>query len=150
MLFLSPIVFLLSLYVAVVYGYLYLLFTTMTDVFENNYGFSQGSVGLVYLGIGIGLLFGLLVIGAVSDPLLKHLTAKHGTPKPEFRLPPLIIGAWFVPLSLFWYGWTAERHDHWILPIIGQSFLGLGMLIVFVRFPYMHLCTSYVLAVLCD
>src|SRR5947207_5988680 len=42
MLFRSPIVFLLSVFVAVVYGYLYLLFTTISTVFEGKYGFSQG------------------------------------------------------------------------------------------------------------
>ncbi|KAJ9271889.1 hypothetical protein DTO212C5_1970 [Paecilomyces variotii] len=132
MLFLSPIVFLLSLYTAVIYGYLYLLFTTMTEVFEDNYGFSQGSVGLAYLGIGIGSITGLVMLGIISDRLLKYLTEKNGgVSKPEYRLPPMIPGALFVPLSLFWYGWTAEKHDHWILPIIGTAFLGVGMLSAF-------------------
>jgi hypothetical protein len=133
MLFLSPIVFLLSLYVAVIYGYLYLLFTTMTGVYEGQYGFSQGSVGLAYLGIGVGSMIGLFILGASSDRLVKSLTAKNGgVAKPEYRLPPMILGAWFVPLSLFWYGWTAEKRDHWILPIVGTSFLGIGMLLCFV------------------
>jgi hypothetical protein len=134
MLFLSPIVFLLSLYVAVIYGYLYLLFTTMTTVFEDNYGFSQGSVGLAYLGIGVGSLIGLFALGLVSDRLQHYLTKKNGgVSKPEYRLPPMIFGAWFIPLALFWYGWTAEKHDHWILPILGTACLGIGMLIAFVR-----------------
>lgn len=136
MLFLSPIVFLLSLYVAVIYGYLYLLFTTMTNVFENQYGFSQGSVGLAYLGIGIGSLIGLFILGATSDRLLKYLTEKNGgVAKPEYRLPPMIVGAWFIPVALFWYGWTAEKQDAWILPILGTSFLGVGMLTAFVSVP---------------
>lgn len=108
----------------------------MTDVFEQNYGFSQGSVGLAYLGIGIGSLTGLLMLGLVSDRLLRYLTAKHGVSKPEYRLPPMIPGAIFIPISLFWYGWTAEKHDHWILPIIGTAFLGVGMLSSFVSFSY--------------
>jgi multidrug resistance protein len=41
----SPIVFILSTYGAIVYGYLYLLFTTVPRVYEEVYGFSQGSVG---------------------------------------------------------------------------------------------------------
>ncbi|KAJ5577973.1 MFS transporter cpaT [Penicillium hispanicum] len=131
MLFLSPIVFLLSLYVGVVYGYLYLLFTTISEVFEDQYGFSQGSVGLSYLGIGIGSLIGLMALGATSDRLLKHLTAKNGVSKPEYRLPPMIPGSVFVPMSLFIYGWTAYYKTHWIVPIIGTAFLGVGMLISF-------------------
>lgn len=132
MLFLSPIVFLLSLYVGVIYGYLYLLFTTISSVFEDQYHFSQGSVGLAYLGIGIGSILGLVFLGATSDRLLKYLTVKKGVSKPEYRLPPMIPGSLFVPASLFMYGWTAYYKTHWIVPIIGTSFLGVGMLISFV------------------
>jgi hypothetical protein len=126
MLFVSPIVLLLSLYVAVIYGYLYLLFTTMTFTFEKNYGFSQGSAGLTYLGIGIGSLIGSLAMGIVSDRLLMYQTKKFGTTKPEYRLPPMTVGVWFIPLSLFWYGWAVEKHNHWILPIIALAPLGTG------------------------
>ncbi|KAJ6057629.1 uncharacterized protein N7446_008526 [Penicillium canescens] len=131
MLFLSPIVFLLSLYVGVVYGYLYLLFTTITPVFEETYGFSQGIVGLSYLGIGIGSILGLVILGATSDRLLNYLSAKNGVRKPEYRLPPMIPGSLFVPASLFMYGWSAYYHTHWIVPIIGTSLLGVGMLVSF-------------------
>ncbi|KAL3707061.1 hypothetical protein TMatcc_008074 [Talaromyces marneffei ATCC 18224] len=132
MLFLSPIVFLLSLYTAVIYGYLYLLFTTMTTVFETQYGFSQGSVGLAYLGIGVGSFMGLFVLGAISDRLQQRLTASNdGVAKPEYRLPPMFFGSWLIPLALFWYGWTTERQDPWIVPIIGTAFLGMGMMIAF-------------------
>ena len=135
MLFLSPIVFLLSLYVGIIYGYLYLLFTTISAVFEGQYGWSQGSVGLSYLGIGIGSFIGLFILGGTSDKLLHHLAVKKGGMKPEYRLPPMIPGSVFVPISLFIYGWSAYYKTHWIVPIIGTSFLGIGMLISFVSFP---------------
>ena len=51
MMFQSPIVLMLSAYVSVVYGFLYLLLTTIVDVFEGTYGFSQGQAGLAYLGL---------------------------------------------------------------------------------------------------
>lgn len=123
MLFRSPIVFLLSLYMAVVYGYLYLLFTTLTEVFETQYGFSQGSVGLTFLGIGVGSLVGLAIFGFASDQILKRLSAS-GEMKPEYRLPPLIPGSFLVPAGLFIYGWSADKHTHWIVPIIGTSCVG--------------------------
>lgn len=52
MLFLSPVIFILAIYVSVVFAYLYILFTNITEVFETNYGFSTGSSGLVYIGLG--------------------------------------------------------------------------------------------------
>ena len=105
MLFLSPTVLIFSIYMAIIYGYLYLLFTTLTLVFEGRYGFSQGTVGLTFLGIGVGSLFGLAIFGSTSDRLVKHMAAKSGTMKPEYRLPPLIPGSCFIPVGLFIYGW---------------------------------------------
>jgi MFS family permease len=126
MLFLSPIVFGLSLYIAVVYGYLYLLFTTMTFVFHDQYGISDSNIGLVYLGIGLGQFIGLSLFGAYSDKLLRKL-AKGGEMKPEYRLPLLWPGAIIVPLGLILYGWTAQYKVHWIVPILGTLMLGAGM-----------------------
>ncbi|KAK7428786.1 hypothetical protein QQZ08_004711 [Neonectria magnoliae] len=129
MLFFSPIVFLLSVYMAIVYGYLYLIFTAMPLLFQQQYGFTTGSVGLSYLGIGIGSIIGLAISGTTSDSLSRHLTKKNGgEPKPEYRLPVMVIASFTVPLGLFMYGWTAEKNMHWILPIIGTGFLGLGMI----------------------
>lgn len=130
MLFLSPIVAALSIYMAVVYGYLYLLFTTLTLVFENGYHFSQGNVGLAYLGIGVGSLIGLVVFGFLSDKIMQRMSAK-GEMKPEYRLPPLIPGSMCIPIGLFIYGWTAEKNVFWIVPIIGTLFVGLGVLATF-------------------
>jgi type III secretory pathway component EscS len=131
MLLFSPIVSLFALYIAVIYGYLYLLFTTITAVFEQTYGFSPGSVGLVYLGIGVGSLAGLVFQSLCSDRLFHSLTVRHGSAKPEYRLPPLFATCWFIPISLFWYGWTTERKVHWMAPIVGTSLLGFGMLNAF-------------------
>ncbi|KAI1454033.1 MFS general substrate transporter [Annulohypoxylon moriforme] len=131
LLFRSPIVIMLALTVSIVYGYLYLLFTTFTTVFEGQYGFSTGSSGLAYLGLGVGFMVGLAFTGIISDRLTRSMTAKNGVLKPEYRLPPLIIGAFSVPIGLFWYGWTTEYRVHWIVPIIGTSFVGFGVLSVY-------------------
>ena len=132
-LFCSPIVFLLSLLIAVIYGYMYILFTTMTEVFEQMYGFSQGTVGLTYLGMGIGELVGLIIFLKGSDWLLKRKAAVSGECKPEYRLPPMIPGSIFIPVGLFIYGWTVEKHTFWFVPVLGTSLFGLGLISVFVR-----------------
>ncbi|KAL9074973.1 MAG: hypothetical protein Q9161_001903 [Pseudevernia consocians] len=130
MLLFSPIVLALSTYMAVVYGYLYLLFTTITEVYENQYHFSQGTVGLTYLGIGVGSLFGVVIFGIASDRILKA-KSKTGEMKAEYRLPPMIPGSFVIPIGLFLYGWTADKHVFWIAPIIGTGMVGLGLLATF-------------------
>jgi hypothetical protein len=110
---LSPIVFSLSLYAAVVYSYLYLCFTTFETVLGGQYGFNSGAAGVATLGLGIGVIIGTLACDAIGERSSKYLTAKNGgDPKPEYRLPPMVIGALFMPIGLFWYGWSAEAKTH--------------------------------------
>ena len=135
-LILSPIASATSLYVGVVYGYQYLMFATFTEVFQNQYGISTKNVGLTFLGFGVGSLLGLFVIGIVSDRILKAKSkptpqSPSGTMKPEYRLPPLAVGAFFIPAGLFMYGWSAQYKTHWIVPIIGTTLVGIGSIAVF-------------------
>ena len=52
MMIFSPIILLVSLYTALTYGLSYLVLTTLTKIMETSYGFSQGLVGLAFLGGG--------------------------------------------------------------------------------------------------
>jgi multidrug resistance protein len=136
MLLFSPIVLSMSIYVGIIYGYLYLFFTTFTGVFEGQYGFSSGSVGLTYLGLGTGSLLGLGLAGFSSDRILKAKTKPNadGTPgemKPEYRLPPMVYAATLIPAGLFIYGWTAYYRVQYIVPIFGTCLIGIGNLAVF-------------------
>lgn len=129
LLLLNPIVFLMSLYCAIVYGILYLLYTTFTFVFQQYYGFSAGNVGLTYIASGIGMFIGLFIIGGTSDRLLKSMAAKHGGElKPEYRLLPLMYTGWLAPVGLFIYGWTIEYHEQWAVPLFGTLLFGIGIL----------------------
>ncbi|KJR81437.1 Major Facilitator Superfamily protein [Sporothrix schenckii 1099-18] len=129
---LVPVVFLQSLYAAVVYSYLYLCFTTFPAVFGNQYGFGSGASGLVTLGFFVGCVLGILFCGGVSRRMVVYLAAKNGTgPKPEYLLPTLVVGGVLMPIGLFWYGWSAETRTHWIVPILGTGFLGCGVIITY-------------------
>lgn len=138
----SPMVNIMAIYTALTYGYLYLQFTTMTEVFQGQYGFSTSLVGLSFLGLGVGSFIGVVIYSTTSDRYMLRKTAeadklaqetgaeKTGM-KPEYRLPLLPIGAISIPVGLFIYGWTAEKKIHWIVPIIGTGFVGIGNILVF-------------------
>jgi predicted MFS family arabinose efflux permease len=133
MLFTEPIVFVLSLYVAVVFGYLYLFVTSFPRVFSEQYGFSARATGLTYIGLGVGLFFGTAMTGKWSDITYKLLLKRNsGNAKPEFRLPPLVVSAPLVAVAFIWYGWSAEAKTHWIVPIIGTVVFGMGQMPAFV------------------
>lgn len=131
MLWKSPIVLITSIYVGLVYGYTYLLFTSFGPLYKQVYGFGQSDTGLTYLGFGVGCGLGLFVFGALSDRMAKSRAGLGGEWKPEYRLPPLLPGSLVVPIGLFWYGWSAEAKVHWIMPIIGSGWIGLGTLAIF-------------------
>lgn len=125
-----PPVFILSLYVAVVYGVLYLMFSTFTFVFAKQYGFGTGTVGLAYLPTGIGMLFGTMVFGVLTDVVVKKKIAQNGKTVPEDRLPiwMTVPTGLLIVASLFWYGWSTQEHTHWIVPMIGVSLFCFGLM----------------------
>jgi hypothetical protein len=131
LLFTHPVVGLLSVFNAFSFGLMFLLFTTFPSVFTVQYNFGTNVTGLSYLGLGIGMFVGLISFGISSDRVLK---SQAGPAKPENRLIPMMYISPLFSIGIFWYGWTTEYKVHWIVPIIGTSFCGLGMFYVMVSF----------------
>jgi multidrug resistance protein len=133
MLFTEPILFILSVYVAFLFGCLYLFLTTFPRVFTSQYGFSTKETGLTYIGLGVGMFFGMGLAGKGSDATYKMLVKRHdGKQVPEYRIPPLVISAPLVAVAFFWYGWSAESRRPWIVPILGTVVFGIGQMPAFV------------------
>ncbi|KAI9666462.1 MAG: hypothetical protein M1821_004398 [Bathelium mastoideum] len=134
MLVCCPIVTVMCTYVAILYGILYLLFTTYSFVFRDVYGFSTSATGLVFLAGGLGTLLGLFYVGSFSDRTLKNRAIAGQTVAPEDRLPAIIAlpGSLTFPVGLIIYGWSAEKHVHWIVPQIGTAVTGFGSILIFV------------------
>jgi hypothetical protein len=132
MLFLSPLVFLVSLYIAFIYGTLYLLFTTIPVVFQQTYGWSLGITGLVYICLGLGNLSGWALITATSDKeVVRRTKANNGVFEPEMRLPLSVYFSFLLPPTFFWYGWSTYYHTHWIVPVIGLFPFSFGIIGLF-------------------
>ncbi|BCS23530.1 MFS transporter [Aspergillus puulaauensis] len=132
LLFRSPILFVISLYVALVFGVMYLLFTTFPSVFEGQYGFTTSISGLVYLGLGIALVASMLLFTTLHGRVQAARMKADGVqqPRPEYRLLLMIWFSPFVGLGLILYGWTVYYQVHWIVPIIGTVFMGFGSFFV--------------------
>lgn len=132
LLFKEPIVLLTSIYIAIIYGTLYLCFAAFPIVFQLGRGWSPGIGGLAFIGIAIGMISATLY--AIFDNKRYRRAAAtypNGMAPPEERLPPAIIGSILLPVGLFWFAWTNGPNIHWIVPIIGSSFFAAGILLVF-------------------
>ncbi|KAF7162743.1 hypothetical protein CNMCM5623_007912 [Aspergillus felis] len=138
-LFTEPIVLLLSIYMAFLYGLLYLFLTAYPIVFQRVHGFNKGVGGLPYFGIIIGEFLGGIFIIMLQPWYTRRLSANKDIPIPEWRLPPAIIGGVAFSGGLFWFGWSGYRSDiHWIVPTLSGLLTGFGLFCVFLQ------CLNYI------
>lgn len=125
----QPILQVLAMYIAYVFGLTYLALSTFPILWTTQYGLSISIAGLNYLALAIGYIIGTQVCTRLIDVVYKRLkeTRGNGIGIPEYRLPLLLPGALMVPIGLFWYGWSAQNHLHWIMPDIGIAIFGAGV-----------------------
>lgn len=128
----EPILLLMSLYIALVYGLLYSFFSAFPVVFDIGYGWSKGRTGLTFCSVFIGVALALL-----GTPILeRRYVAKGAHATPEDRLPGMLIGGPFVPVSLLIFGWTAPPYVQpsgasWLGPTSAGIPFGFGMVLVY-------------------
>lgn len=125
--FAAPIFTVLVFSVCLLSAYVFLLASSITEVFQSTYGFSEGEAGLTFLGLATGMDLGAVLCSVVLDWHTKRMKLLHGGKiKPEWRLPPMALGFVIAPLGLFIYGWTAYKHIHFIVPVIGTALCGFA------------------------
>ncbi|CAI4212301.1 unnamed protein product [Parascedosporium putredinis] len=112
LLFKEPIVLLLSLYMAIVYGVLYMLFAAFPIVYQQNRGWSQGIGGLAFLGIMVGMMFAIIYSIIDNKRYIRVETENNGfaPPNPAYPHP---------------------RGIHWMASIAAGVPFGFGMVLVF-------------------
>lgn len=130
-LFSEPITFFSAIYNGFIYGLVYIFNEAFPLVFgAGGHNFNGGEQGLVFLGLAIGS-----IVAAFFHPLqekyyLKRVAQNGGKGVPEARMFSAMGGAFLLPISLFWFGWTSYPSVHWIVPIIASAFFGAGIYIV--------------------
>ena len=131
----STVVLLLSVYMAIIYGTLYMCFGAFPIVYAETRHWSQGISGLAFLGVAVGMISA--VIYAIPDNN-RYLRAEDSAKAkgeraapPEARLPPGMIGAVCIPIGLFIFAWTNYPSIHWSVSIIFTAPFGFGMVLVF-------------------
>ncbi|EUC27991.1 hypothetical protein COCCADRAFT_110310 [Bipolaris zeicola 26-R-13] len=129
--FTEPIVLLLNLYIALIYGLLYIWFESFPIVFEGIYGFSLGIMGLAFLGILVGTFIAASVLFAWNYFYLENQFDENGNIEPEKRLIPAMVGCFFVPICLFWFGWASRPDVHYMVPIVGSGCFGIAAFTLF-------------------
>ncbi|PSK40319.1 hypothetical protein B9Z65_22 [Elsinoe australis] len=140
MLFTEPIVLLLSIYMAFVYGLLYLMLTFYPIVFQGVHRMNAGVGGLPYFGMILGEVLSAIYIIILQPGYNKKLAANNNMPIPEWRLPPVIVGGVVFAIGIFWLGWTGFTPNiHWIVPTLSGLCTGFGIMCIFLQ------CLNYLI-----
>ncbi|TGZ78336.1 MFS general substrate transporter [Ascodesmis nigricans] len=144
MLFTEPICTFWAIYIAAIYGILYLSFTAYPIVFAELRGWGPGISGLSFVGMGIGTLFAICL-----EPLSRKIYNHHavdpetGKRPPEARLTVVIFASILVPVSLFIFAWTCYPTSiHWVVPILASVPYAIGNVLIFLH-SNAYLVTSY-------
>lgn len=118
---------------------MYLVLSTFPGLWTGYYGESIGIGGLNYISLGLGFFLGTQIGAPLNDRFYRQLKKRNnGVGRSEFRVPLMFPGSALIPMGLFWYGWTAETKQHWILPNIGAAIFSVGNIMVF------QCCQTYI------
>ena len=73
------------------------------------------------------MALGLVFCKTTLDSYIQKQKDRLGGMQPEHRLFPILLGGFLIPVGLFTYGWTAQKHVHWMAPIVGTSLVGFSL-----------------------
>jgi hypothetical protein len=130
LLFHDRMTFILCFYTGLALAIIYMFFVAFPFIFRTVFEFKPVGQGLSFLGLLVGMLAG----GSTSpffQKLYNEKCTKLGRPMPEFRLFPMMAGAFVTPAGLFIFAFTTYPHLHWIGPMIGSAVFGSGVALLF-------------------
>lgn len=126
----QPIVQIVALYMAYLFGLTYLITVTFPVIWSDVYGESLGIGGLNFISLGLGAVLGTQANILFVDRIYSQLKEKNGgVGRPEFRVPSMFVGSVLIPIGLFWYGWSVQGRVHWIMPNIGITIFAAGVIV---------------------
>ncbi|KAI0044858.1 putative caffeine resistance protein 5 [Auriscalpium vulgare] len=129
--FTEPIVLLMNLYISLIYALLYCWFESFPIVFQGIYGFREQLVGLSFLGILVGCILVIPPFFAYLYYYQEPRYNENGDIQPELHMRATIVGAFFIPICLFWFGWSSRESVPWIVPVIGSALFPIGGVLLF-------------------
>ncbi|KAL6692411.1 MFS general substrate transporter [Trichoderma pleuroticola] len=135
LLFREPIVLIAAIYLAIIYGTIYMFMPALPIVYQRGRGWSEGVGGLAFLGLICGMIIGL-IYAIIDDSRYKKLSQPA---TPESRLPQGAVGAVALPVGLFAFAWTNSPSIHWAVSITLSAPFGFGCVLVFLS------CLNYLI-----
>lgn len=129
----EPILLLITIYMALIYGMLYLFFEAFPISFQQQRGWNDGVGALPFLSIFVGVLAGTAVIFVDAKTRYARLHKSLGRVPPEERLRLMALGGCVLPAGLFWFGWTSSPNISWVPQVLAGAPIGFGIYLIFMQ-----------------
>jgi MFS family permease len=127
----EPILSLLALYQAVVFGTLYFMFAALPVVYTDILGWPREQSGLSFLGVVVGMSFSVVFAIWDNARYVRTLQRLRGEPAPpETRLPACCLGGVCIVVGLLWCASTARPGFPWLLNMASGVPFGFGIVLV--------------------
>ncbi|KGU24616.1 multidrug resistance protein, partial [Candida albicans P57055] len=128
------IVFLVTMYMSVLYGLLYMFFFAYPIVYQEGKGWSASKTGVMFIPIGVGVIVSSLAAPFFNKDYNRRAQEyrdRGELPPAELRLIPMMIGCWFVPAGLFAFAWSSYQRLSWAGPCFSGFAVGFGFLLLY-------------------
>ncbi|KAF5522445.1 Efflux pump atB [Colletotrichum aenigma] len=129
LLFTESVVFWFSAWVSFAWAILFMQFNSIGLAFRSTYDFNSSQVGGVYTAVIVGSILGA-AITIFQDPVFRRLMPSQMA-TPEGRLYSACIECLFLPIGLFWFGWSTSKDIHWIVPALAVSSVTIGIFTIY-------------------
>ncbi|EMG50008.1 NAG4 Major facilitator superfamily multidrug transporter NAG4 [Candida maltosa Xu316] len=123
------IVFLVTIYMAICYGLLYMFFFAYPLVFMEGKHWSASKTGVMFIPIGVGVIVATLAAPFFNKDYNRRAQKyrdRGELPPAELRLIPMMISCWFVPVGLFAFAWSSYPRISWAGPCFSGFAAGFG------------------------
>lgn len=138
----DPAIAFVNMYTALVYGIYYSFFEVFPLVYPVMYGFSIGTIGVVFTCVLVSCAIGVAIYCLYLTYYLIPDIMKRGLRAQEHRLVPALFACFGPPIGLFLFAWTANPKIHWIAPTIGITIYG-GSVFVVMQCIFVYVPLSY-------
>ncbi|KAF7719750.1 MFS-type transporter [Penicillium ucsense] len=126
----EPIIFTIAMMISVAMSLIYIFTEALQPIYQTM-GFSASQSSLIFLSLGIGTC--LSAFTRILDCYIFNRRRAQGKPiRPEDKLMGLAIGAPFLAIGLWWFGWTIPPKASgsgllWVAPTLSLVFVGYAL-----------------------
>lgn len=139
---------LFTAYLTVLYIVAFTFLTGFPFIYGDIYQFSQGSIGLCFLSLDVGILLAGAMSLLIHKKYIRDMSHVKHEPGQQKRLPPeerlwfAMISGPCLPIGLFLMAWTSFSSIAFWPSLVGSSLIGFTFLGLFVS-SYLYIIDAY-------